>query len=145
MMAALVISLWRMMAVRALVWHGAVFSLPFLTSVSMPYVLYMLNVQFDYGLHVKVNAPIFALFLVVWFVWWSNQPARKRTWHIPCFVAGSVAASLCELLWSGPPLYRTLDGHATWHLLGIPCSWIWWRFVMTLEAPFKDVSETTAR
>ena len=102
--------------------------------IAVMYVVHvwrMLNVLFDYGLHVGLCVAAGAVQTAVWLVWALGSKSGRshpgRTYLLAFMVCLNVAM-LLEIL-DFPPLWKILDAHALWHAATAPLTMLWYRFV----------------
>lgn len=95
------------------------------------HVYRMLNVLFDYGLHVGLCVAAGAMQTAVWLAWalgskyGRSHPGRA---YLLAFMAAVNVAMLLEIL-DFPPLWKIIDAHALWHAGTAPLTVLWYRFV----------------
>ena len=84
------------------------------------------------GLNMKVCLVMGIAQLLLWTVWAgvTHHPSRWKLWVV---VVGGALAMLLEI-YDFPPYRGFVDGHAVWHALAIPITYLSWSFV-------KDDSE----
>jgi hypothetical protein len=109
----------------------------------------MLNVLFDYGLHVGLCVAAGAVQTAVWLAWaFGSKSGRSHPGnaYLLSFMAAVNIAMLLEVL-DFPPLWKIIDAHALWHAATAPLTMLWYRFVeadvalvLGNKAPYKTKS-----
>ncbi len=91
----------------------------------------MLNVLFDYGLHVGLCVAAGAVQTIVWLTWalgTASGRSHPGKVYLLMFMAAVNVAMLLEVL-DFPPLWKFIDAHALWHAATAPLVVLWYRFV----------------
>jgi len=85
---------------------------------------YLCFIRFDYGFNLKVLVSLVVVYHLMLIVWgFINRNTKEGKFAI-FFAFWATSVGLLEILDFPPLLYRSLDAHASWHLLSIPLSFI---------------------
>jgi hypothetical protein len=94
------------------------------------YVSYMLNVKFDYGMHMKINTALVVAHYLLWVLWAFVLPSgrtRPYRFYSLAFLTLILLAASCEVF-DFAPLYGVFDAHAAWHSMTWMMIPIWYKF-----------------
>lgn len=118
------------MVMRMLVGAAAAFSVLFTLiclSFFLNHAVYLMLDQFDYHYNMTANIVVGVLGAVVSAFWcmynWRRLPHSK---HLAAVVIMGLLTTLLEVS-DFPPIARTLDAHALWHLSTTPIPYFFWK------------------
>jgi post-GPI attachment to proteins factor 3 len=107
----------------------------------------MLNVLFDYGLHVGLCVAAGAIQTAVWLAWALTSKsgrAHPGRGYLLAFMGALNVSMLLEVL-DFPPLWKIFDAHALWHAATAPLTMLWYRFVAADVALVLGLKSSNAR
>jgi hypothetical protein len=91
---------------------------------------YLSTGRFDYRYNMEANIVTGFTGALGWIIWYfCRRKKRPYAWKCLLFVLLTSSALLLEV-YDFPPLLWTLDAHALWHLVTVPLTLLFYKFII---------------
>ncbi|KAK9898947.1 Per1-like protein [Cystobasidium minutum MCA 4210] len=111
---------------RALIW--------LLCAIFVSHISYLSLWRFDYSYNMLFNVSIGISHNLLWLGWTFDLSSQRAPHYLRPAVVLTLLSSLTALeLLDFPPIFRSLDAHALWHLATIPVI-KWWYECLVIDA-----------